>query len=124
MVRFKPRKGSMVGRLALVLLISLVALSLLVSGCGPNAAQKPDDQAAPNPVSDSSQPIPAASADNQQPSASEPNGNPPSGNQQPDLSAKPIQTKTTLTLYFGDQQAASLIPEFSQRDQALIRKRA
>lgn len=114
MVKFKPRKGSLAARLALGVLISLAALSLLVSGCGPNAAQKLEDQAAPNPVSDSSPPIPADPADNQQPSASDPKVNPPSGNQQPDLSAKPIQTKTTLTLYFGDQQAESLIPEFRE----------
>lgn len=114
MIRFKPRKGSAVGRLALIVLISLVALSLLVSGCGINTAQKPEDQAAPNPVSDSTQPIPAAPTENQQPSASDPNANPPSSNQQPDLSAKPIQTKTTLTLYFGDQQAEYLVPEFRE----------
>jgi len=67
----------------------------LISGCGQKTAQKPGDLTPESPAIESQPPLAVR----------------PAENQQPDISAKPIKTNTTLTLYFGDKQAEYLIPE-------------
>lgn len=76
-------KHTRTGKLTLILVTGAIALSLLVSGCGQSTAPTP-----PTPP-----PPPAV------------------GGEQPPISAKPAESKVTLTLYFSDSQAMYLEPE-------------
>jgi hypothetical protein len=102
MFLLKQKRFDSFSRLVIVGLVVLVTAALLFSGCGQQPAQKLNDNLNPTPANES--PVPA-------PEAQVPEATVPNQNQQPDISAKPAQTTTSVTLYFGDQQAEFLLSQ-------------